>query len=110
LRFAGLRRIGHAERIVENGSLSTPLVVAASMPTPAAPSPRSRSTCVKAPPKEWPMITGGRSRPRMMPSQWSMTVAALSGAIGDGSRRSSSTLLPSRPGRAGARTRKPRLS
>ena len=38
----GLPRIGNAERICVNGRLRTPAVAAASMPTPAAPSPRSR--------------------------------------------------------------------
>ena len=45
-----------------------PLTVAAEIPTPAAPSPRSTRTCVNAPPKEWPMMIGGRSSSRMIRS------------------------------------------
>jgi hypothetical protein len=64
----GFRSTGEVARIVDSGRSSTPLTVAEAMPTPAAPRPRSSSTCVNAPPKEWPMMTGGLSSSRMIRS------------------------------------------
>ena len=62
----GFFSAGQAARSVESGSLSTPFGAAVSSATPAEPSPRSGSSCVNSPPKEWPMMIGGRSSPRMI--------------------------------------------
>src|SRR4051812_8999340 len=63
-RFAGLPNAGQAALIVEYGSLRTPLGAPVPSATVAAPRPRSANSCVNSPPKEWPMMIGGRSRPR----------------------------------------------
>jgi hypothetical protein len=65
-RFAGLRNAGKTVRSSVGGSRSTPFTGAGDRATPAAPRPRSRSISVRRPPVEWPMMTGGVPRLRMI--------------------------------------------
>ena len=68
---------------------------AASIATPAAPSPRSSRISVNAPPNEWPMMIGGRSSSRMI-------VVVVVDDLGD------AEVLDRRTGRrAAARCRRP---
>ena len=63
--FNGLPRTPSVERTVESGRSRIPRTVAEATPTPAAPSPRSTSSCTNDPPKEWPMRIGGLSSARI---------------------------------------------
>ena len=57
-RFAGFPSAGHADLIVENGSLSTPLGAAGTERHTGDAEPAVEQELVKSPPNEWPMMIG----------------------------------------------------
>jgi hypothetical protein len=59
----------------------TPRGGPASIATPAAPRPRSRSICTISPPKECPIKIGASGRDRMCFSKWSTRSLTVSAAI-----------------------------
>ena len=105
-RLAGLLRIGKSDLICESGLTCTPSVGAESITTPAAPQPWSRRICVSVPPKEWPMMIGGRSSSVITSARWDTVCGTVSVAITEGSSRRASTST-SNPGYVGVRTRYP---
>ena len=96
-RLAGFLRIGNSDLICDGGLTRTPSVGAESITTPAAPQPRSSSSWVSVPPKEWPIRIGGCSSSLITPARCATVCGTVSSAMTDGSSRSASTST-SKPG------------
>jgi len=95
--LAGLFSTGKVDFSCDSGTTRTPSVGAELSATPAAPKPWSSRIWVNAPPAEWPMMIGGRSSSRRVPSILAMIAGTVTPAMICGSARSASTST-SKPG------------
>jgi hypothetical protein len=107
--LAGFLSTGNVERTCDSGTALTPSVGAELIATPATPKSWSSRICVNTPPAECPMMIGGESSSPTTASRCSTICGTVSRSIGAGSALSASTST-SKPGYAGASTRKPRSS
>ena len=96
-RLAGFFSAGNSDLAWEIGFTRTPSVGAESMTTPADPSPRARSSCVRVPPNECPMMIGGVPTPSTTEARWSTVSGTVRSAMTCGFSRSASTSM-SNPG------------
>jgi hypothetical protein len=101
--LAGFLRTGNRDLICDGGFTRTPSGGAESITTAAAPNPRLTKSWVKVPPKEWPMMIGGRSKLSTTSLRWSSVAGTDASAMTSGLSRNASTSI-SNPGYVGTTT------